>query len=116
VIAAGPYFRGETGWPGPGQFGSSHEAAAWRAVQDLAGLLAHRPGAEEESLAALLAARRSSIDAQTHHTTLPALIAQVRGGAFRVLARCGQVAGDPYLTARRPEMRAVSAPVLRVVS
>ena len=43
-------------------------------------------------------------------------IAQVRDGAFKVLARCGQVAGDPYLTARRPEMRAASAPVLRVVS
>jgi branched-chain amino acid transport system substrate-binding protein len=79
-------------------------------------LLAHRPGAEAESLATLLAGRRSSIDAQTHHTTLPALIAQVRDGAFKVVARCGQVAGDPYLTARRPEMRAASAPVLRVVS
>jgi branched-chain amino acid transport system substrate-binding protein len=116
LIAAGPYFQGETGWPGSGQFGSSHEAAAWRAVQGLAGLLAHRPGAEAESLATLLAGRRSSIDAQTHHTTLPALIAQVRDGAFKVVARCGQVAGDPYLTARRPEMRAASAPVLRVVS
>ena len=85
-------------------------------MQNLAGLLAHRPGAEAESLATLLAGRRSSIDVQTHHTTLPALIAQVKDGSFQVLARCGQVAGDPYLTGRRPEMRAAFPPVLRVVS
>ena len=48
--------------------------------------------------------------------SLPALIAQVKDGSFQVLARCGQVAGDPYLTGRRPEMRAAFPPVLRVVS
>ncbi|WP_299508775.1 transporter substrate-binding protein [Cypionkella sp.] len=40
LIAAGPYFRGSAGWPG-GDFGSSHEAASYAAVMELARLLAH---------------------------------------------------------------------------
>ena len=50
LVAAGPYFRGGTGWPGPGNFGSSHEAAAYAAVRELARLLAHRAGAEDLAL------------------------------------------------------------------
>ena len=54
LVAAGPYFRGVAGWPGPGSFGSSHEAAAFAAVRELARLLTFQPGAEDAGLAALL--------------------------------------------------------------
>ncbi len=121
IVAAGPYFRGVTGWPGvapkgpamfsgwfsggfSGVFGSSHEAAAFAAVHELARLLGHRPGAEVLSLSALLAtpqAAGSIIDPQTHHTTLPVVIARVRGGAFEVVEQRPAVAGDPYLTRPR---------------
>ncbi len=120
LIAAGPYFQGSRSWPGlagdaPG-FGSSHEAAANAAVHELAGLLAHRPGSEALSLANLLAspaAKASRIDPQTHHTTLPVLIAQVRGGAFEVIEARAAAAGDPYLTRPRPR---ANPPRLKVVS
>lgn len=112
LIAAGPYFRAASS----GAFGSSHEAAAHRAVRELARLLAHRPGAENANLADLLAgAPPGIVDAQTHHTTLPVRIAQVQDGRFHVVADRGEVAGDPYLTGRRPDMRAAN-PGLRVVS
>ncbi|MDP4033708.1 MAG: transporter substrate-binding protein [Pseudorhodobacter sp.] len=118
LIAAGPYFRGHAGWPWAGNFGSSHEAAAFAAVRELARLLAHRPGTENESLAALMAgphAAGSIIDRVTHHTTLPVLIAQVQGGVFAVVEdRQTAVPGDPYLTQSRSE--AVRQPILRVVS
>lgn len=113
LIAAGPYFRGATQWPGPGSFGSSHEAATFAAVTELARLIAHRPGAEHENLASLLAhASLSMIDRKTHHTRLPVLIAQVRDGAFHILQDRGLTQGDPYLT-RLPER---PVPNLRVVS
>ncbi|MEZ5885733.1 MAG: transporter substrate-binding protein [Paracoccaceae bacterium] len=99
LVAAGPYFRGEAGWPGGGSFGSSHEAAAFTAVRELARLLAGRPGAENLSLAALLAAGPGGIvDPGTHHTVLPALVARVEGGRFRVIQRRDDLPGDPYLT------------------
>ncbi|MBZ4691066.1 MAG: N-acetylmuramoyl-L-alanine amidase [Cereibacter sp.] len=116
LIAAGPYFRGATGWARPGNFGSSHEAAAHAAVRMLADLLNGRPGAEAAPLSALLAspaAARSGIDAQTHHTRLPALIAQVRAGRFEVVQDFGLVAGDPYLARGRD--LALPAPRLRLV-
>ncbi|MFZ5749960.1 MAG: transporter substrate-binding protein [Pseudomonadota bacterium] len=115
LVAAGPYFRGAGGWPGPGNFGSSHEAAAFAAVRELARLLAHRPGAENLSLAQLLAGDGAGgiVDPETHHTTLPALIARVEQGAFRVIQRTDRVAGDPYLTRSRS---VPAAPSLRVVS
>jgi branched-chain amino acid transport system substrate-binding protein len=116
LVAAGPYFRGIDGWPGKGRFGSSHEAAAYVAVRELARLLADRPGAEALSLSQLLAdagAGAGIIDPETHHTTLPAIIARVEGGAFRLVHRREAVAGDPYLT--RSTQGAV-APKLRVVS
>jgi Periplasmic binding protein domain len=115
LISAGPYFRGVAGGPGVGQFGSSHEAAAFAAVTELARLVAHRPGAEREGLARLLAsdtAKGGPIDPDTHHTTLPVIIAQVRRGAFQVIQRRGSVAGDPYLT----RTRVTAAQPLRVVS
>jgi ABC-type branched-subunit amino acid transport system substrate-binding protein len=115
LIAAGPYFRGamtEAGDAGP--FGSSHEAAAFAAVRELARLLDGRPGAERLSLAHLLDhGAPGIIDRQTHHTTLPVLIAQVRKGRFEVIERRPAVAGDPYLTHPRSTGR---APSLRVVS
>lgn len=114
LVAAGPYFRGVPGWPGAGNFGSSHEAAAFSAVRELARLLAHRPGAEALPLAQLLAGDRGQgvIDPQTHHTTLPVIIARVEGEVFRPIKRLEPVAGDPYLTRPRPPV----APALRVVS
>ncbi|MFZ3581752.1 transporter substrate-binding protein [Loktanella sp. DJP18] len=109
LIAAGPYFRvaGTT-------FGSSHEAAAWRAVHALADLMEAAPAAQ--SLGDLLrgpAGQASGIDLQTHHTVQPVLIAQVRDGAFAVLGDYGSRMGDPYLTG--PAAPAVRAS-LRVVS
>lgn len=116
LIAAGPYFRGAAGWPHPGSFGSSHEAAAHAAVRMLARLLQDRPGAEAQPISALLspdAAARTGIDPLTHHTVLPALIGQVRGGRFEVVKDFGRIAGDPYLT--RGRALSMPAPRLRVV-
>jgi branched-chain amino acid transport system substrate-binding protein len=114
LVAAGPYFRGVPGWPGQGSFGSSHEAAAFAAVRELARLLAQREGAEHESLSDLLRedVQPGLVDPETHHTTLPVIIARVEGGAFRVIQHRGELAGDPYLTRGR---RAAPAQ-LRVVS
>jgi branched-chain amino acid transport system substrate-binding protein len=121
LVAAGPYFRGVDGWPtaagsDAARFGSSHEAAAFTAVRELARLLAGRPGAEDLSLAQLLSedrARGGIVDPDTHHTVLPAIIARVEDGAFRVIHRRDGVAGDPYLTRGTV---APAAPQLRVVS
>lgn len=113
LIAAGPYFRGSAGWPGKGQFGSSHEAASFAAVTELARLLVlHGPGSENWPLAQLLAGGNGPVDAGTHHTTLPVIIAQVRNGAFQVIQHRGAVLGDPFLS--RPV--ATAAQPLRVVS
>ncbi len=115
LISAGPYFRGAPGWPGCGSFGSSHEAAAYAAVRELARLLAGRPGDEEKSLAQLLSGPHAAggpLDPETHHTTLPVMIAQVRDGAFAVIQHRGAVAGDPYLARTRTR----AAQPLRVVS
>lgn len=116
LIAAGPYFLGSGHWSGAGAFGSSHEAATHAAVRILADLLNGRPGAENEPLSALLsspAAARCGIDRQTHHSALPALIAQVRNGRFEVVADFGTLPGDPYLSRGRDV--AMPAPRLRVV-
>ncbi|MCB2136738.1 MAG: N-acetylmuramoyl-L-alanine amidase, partial [Rhodobacteraceae bacterium] len=53
------------------------------------------------------------IDAATHHTSLPVLIARVEDGAFRTVKSLPAVAGDPYLTRSRPADGALG---LRVVS
>lgn len=112
LIAAGPYFHGVKGWPGTGRFGSSHEAASFAAVRELARLLSHQEGAEGLPLAQLLENAGGPVDRGTHHTALPVIIAQVREGAFKVIQHRGEVAGDPYLT-RRPMS---AAQPLRVVS
>lgn len=110
LVAAGPYFRGAAG----GSFGNSFEAAAHAAVMELARLLRGRPGAEVLPLPQLLAgAEAGAVDRKTHHTTLPVLIAEVRGGVFEVIHREEAVPGDPYLTrgralAPRPGLRVVS--------
>jgi len=117
VIAAGPWFcgmpdlaQGTTGR----NFGSSFEAVAHASVMMLARLLHGRPGAENWPLAQLLAlpqAAQMGIDARTHHTSLPVVIAQVQDGTFLPLKSMGPVAGDPYLTLRQEPPR----PALRVV-
>ncbi len=110
LVAAGPYFR-----DGNGAFGSSHEAAASRAVHALANLLEHAPESDAQNIAALLKSPvglRSGIDAKTHHCHQPALIAQVREGTFRVIEDGGVLPGDPYLTQPRPKG---TTPKLRVI-
>ena len=119
LIAAGPWFAGSRTWPPGGRtFGSSHEAACYAAVKELARLLSGQPQAETLPLSDLLGSERggrSVIDATTHHTTLPVLIARVEQGRFQVLAELPAVAGDPYLT--RGSTRAMAAPPkLRVVT
>ena len=113
LIAAGPYFRGTSDWPGAGDFASSHEAASYAAVCELARLLAyHGAGSEDWPLGRLLAGAGGPIDPGTHHTRLPVIIAQVRGGAFSVIQHRGQVLGDPFLSRNL----ATAAQPLRVVS
>ncbi len=111
LVAAGPYFRGV---PGLGNFGSSHEAAAFSAVLELARLLSGREGAEALPLAQLLAGDpgRGIVDPETHHTVLPVIIARVQGDAFQPIKRLEAVAGDPYLA----RSKHVPVPMLRVVS
>ena len=115
LVAAGPYFQGVPGWPGRGNFGSSHEAAAYAAVRELARLLAQRKGAEDLPLSHLLAGDRGVglVDPDTHHTILPVIIARVEGGVFKPIRQQPPVAGDPYLTRGRS---APVVPMLRVVS
>lgn len=120
LIAAGPYFHGAPGWPHvPGAvFNSSMEAAAYVAVRTLAGLLAHRPGADSLGVQDLLRqpeAERFGIDRTNHHMALPALIAEVRDGRFEIVARRDAVRPDPYL-ARSGERLAPVRPNLTVVS
>ncbi|MBQ2260930.1 MAG: transporter substrate-binding protein [Loktanella sp.] len=117
VIAAGPWFRGMPDLAqGEGcDFGSSFEAAAHASVMMLAHLLNDHPGAEMLPLADLLAlpkATQMGINARTHHTSLPVVIAQVQDGAFVPLKSMGLVEGDPYLTMGRDTPR----PALRVVT
>ncbi len=112
LISAGPYFRSAAGWPG-GDFGSSHEAASYAAVTELARLLAyHGAGSEDWPLARLLAGAGGPIDAGTHHTRLPVIIAQVRGGEFKVIQHRGDVLADPFLS----QNLATRVQPLRVVS
>jgi ABC-type branched-subunit amino acid transport system substrate-binding protein len=120
VIAAGPYFRGAQGWPGVdgSEFASSFEASAYLSVRILAGLLAYRPGAESLPLRDLVtpaAAARYGIDPATNHMTLPALIAELRGGKFHILSRREGVAPDPYLS-HSPSGTATRRPRLTVVA
>ncbi|MFD1797301.1 transporter substrate-binding protein [Paracoccus aurantiacus] len=110
LIAAGPYFH----TPGAA-FESSHEAAGHAAIMEMARLFDAHPGSERLSLAELLSldANEGPIDPQTHHTSLPALIAQAEGGAFRVLHSLPARPGDPYLT--RPD-RSQTRQKLRLVT
>src|SRR5690606_36502384 len=114
LVAAGPYFRGATGWPGGGSFASSHEAAAYAAVRELARRLNGRPCFEDLPLGTLLLqAPGGVIDPATHHTSRPVLSARVEGGVFHTVKALPAIAGDPYLT--RPRA-APAVPELKVVS
>lgn len=117
LVAAGPFFRGESGWPGgaAAASGSSFEAAAHAAVRALAAMLsAAHERAGLDDLLAQPAAKDFAIDPQTHHMALPVLIAQVRGGAFEVLERFPPVSADPYLS-RRERWPDIPRPALSVV-
>lgn len=116
LIAAGPYFKRPDNAAAQPAFESSFEAAAHDAVVELARLLSRRPGAETKRLTELLresAGSACAIDPQTHHRTLPVLIARSRGGVFEVIEERPAVAGDPYLSRSVPIR---TAPSLRVVS
>ncbi|WP_346346494.1 transporter substrate-binding protein [Thetidibacter halocola] len=105
MIAAGPYFQ-----TGAAPYGSSFEAATHDAVRTLALRLAcvEDPGTASLSDLLRVPVRGGlTIDPGTHHATLPVLIAQVQGGAFRVLERWEDVVADPYLSHRD---RRVAAP------
>lgn len=118
LIAAGPYFRGQLDWAHGDGFGASHEAASFAAVMELARLLSLDQTAHQMSLAKLLAqddVDQGIIDRQTHHTSLPVLIAQVENGVFIVRRRFAPVMGDPYLSRGRKELLEV-VPDLRIVS
>lgn len=117
LISAGPYFRGSQIWPGAENFGSSHEAATYVAVCELARLLSLDPSAENRSLTDLLDMDTSGsgiIDPQTHHTQLPVLIGQVENGAFVTRKQFAPIMGDPYLSHGRGELKEVQSG-LRVV-
>lgn len=105
LVSVGPHFA-----EGPGG-SSSFEAAAHAAVLTLAARLAPDPGATLEALLARPGGPLE-IDPATHHATLPVLIAQVEGGAFRVRESHEAVAPDPYLARRdrfdRPALRLAS--------
>lgn len=110
LIAAGPYFA-EDGT----RFANAHAAASYAAVTEMARLFHRHTGGEDLPLSQLLALDRGAgpIDPETHHTALPVLIAEVRGGAFHVLRRLPPVPGDPYLARR--DSRAAARPQLRLV-
>jgi branched-chain amino acid transport system substrate-binding protein len=107
LVSAGPYFRDGAG------AGSSFEAAAHAAVRFLAERLARQPEAPLERLLTMPGGGLA-IDPATHHATLPVLIAQVEGGAFRVRERWDAVLPDPYLARRdrfvlpRPQLAVVA--------
>ncbi len=116
LISAGPYFRDPDAADAADAFGSSFEAAAFGAVRTLAAKLGAGP--PEADLATLLARPTGTglkVDARTQHAVLPVVIAQVRGGVFRTLARWEDVGPDPYLS-RRDGFPAPSRPPLSVVS
>lgn len=118
LIAAGPYFQGQTDWPQGDGFGTSHEAATYVAVMELARLLSLDQTAHQMNLGKLLAQDdegQGIIDQQTHHTSLPVLIAQVENGTFVVRRRFAPVMGDPYLSRGRKELHEIG-PDLRIVS
>lgn len=113
LISAGPYFH-----TGAAPYGSSFEAAAHEAVRTLALRLARADDPAGMTLSDLLrvpAGGTLAIDPGTHHATLPVLIAQVRGGVFRVLERWEDVIADPYLS-HRDRRVAAARPSLSVVT
>lgn len=113
LISAGPYFRDPDA---TGTFGSSFEAAAYGAVRTLAAkLVGCRPDADLGTLLARPTPDGLALDPTTHHAVLPVVIAQVRNGVFRTLARSEDVAPDPYLS-RRDSFPAPSRGQLSVVS
>lgn len=119
LVAAGPYFRGASSWldgasPCPA---NSFAASAHLAVRALVALLSARPQEPEPALPQLLrdpAAKPFAIDPETHHMSLPVLIAQVRNGAFEVVETFGLTPADPYL-ARRERWPNAARPPLSVV-
>lgn len=103
LISVGPYFVGWESWPlgTRHDFASSFEASSYSAVRTLATLLNGKPGAENETLADLLDhsnAAQTLIDPETHHTTLPVLIAQIQDGVFQVLQSWKGIPADSYMT------------------
>lgn len=102
LISVGPSFRDTAG---PAGRGSSLELTAYNSVLTLAAVLA---GQGAETFDAFIANRGDDygIDPATHHRTLDVKIAQVRGGAFDVLAEWHGIRPDPYMTrpARHPQL------------
>ena len=118
LIAAGPYFRSDTYSSEHRNFGSSHEAMSYAAVMELARLLSLGVNGETLSISALLEQDQTGtgiVDPQTHHTSLPVLIAQVENGEFVIRRRFAPVLGDPYLSRGKGVLQEIG-PDLKVVS
>ncbi len=117
LISVGPHFAGLTSWLASAPETSSLEVSAYAAVRKLAALLAFADAPAEVSLNTLLSqteSLRHDIDIETHHSTLPVVIAQVRQGRFIVCEALGKVMADPYLS--RSERRVdIPRPRLSVI-
>lgn len=118
LISVGPHFAGLKTWLDSAPDTSSFEVSAYSAMRKLAMLLSYGGGtADDIALNALLqqtVSLQHEIDLETHHATLPVVIAQVSQGRFVVREALGRVMADPYLsrTNRRVE---VPRPQLSVV-
>ncbi|UWQ19092.1 transporter substrate-binding protein [Jannaschia sp. M317] len=106
LISVGPSFSDRVQ---PAGRGSSLELAAYRSVLTLAAILSDMSPAQEAGpFDAFIAEHGATygIDPATQHCTLDVKIAQVRGGAFDVLADWRDIRPDPYMTrpTRHPQL------------
>lgn len=117
LISVGPHFAGFDTWLSSAPTASSFEVSAYAAVRRLASLLAFADAPDDIPLNELLARSASlthDIDLETHHATLPVVIAQVRQGKFVACEALGRVMADPYLS--RAERRVeIPRPRLSVI-
>lgn len=120
-LSAGPYFHDADARHAGYRPRSSFEAAAYASVRVLAEILTQNPDAGWADLPSAFSSRRfatpfgdTAIDTRTQHATLPVMIGEVGGDGFRVIARDGEVAPDPYLS-RYDRTAQFQKPRLRVV-
>ncbi|SDZ50227.1 amino acid/amide ABC transporter substrate-binding protein, HAAT family [Jannaschia faecimaris] len=115
LISVGPSFCHTAQASGRG---SSLELTAYNSVLTLAAMLSDmKAGQDAQGFDAFIANHGNGygIDPATHHRTLDVKIAQVRRGAFDVLAEWHDVRPDPYMTrpARHPQLDGPRLSVVR---